>query len=53
VLRIGNKDLEIVDLKDYSIDRYVELELILEPGSYIIVPRTTGCTLRRPDGIDS
>lgn len=29
-------------------DRQVELEVELTPGSYIILPRTTGLTLRRP-----
>lgn len=28
--------------------RETELECILEPGSYIVVPRTTGCNVKRP-----
>ena len=43
-------DFEVVDLKDFSLDRQIELELTLDPGNYIVLPRTTGCTLRRPDG---
>lgn len=31
----------------------MEVELILEPGSYIVVPRTTGCGLRRPEGAET
>ena len=46
-------DFEVVDLKDFSLDRQIELELTLDPGSYIVLPRTTGCTLRRPDGYKS
>jgi hypothetical protein len=29
--------------------RDCEIECILEPGSYIVVPRTTGCAIRRPN----
>lgn len=28
--------------------RDCEVECVLEPGSYIVVPRTTGCAIRRP-----
>jgi hypothetical protein len=28
--------------------RDCEIECVLEPGSYIVVPRTTGCAVRRP-----
>ena len=33
--------------------REVDLEVDLEPGSYIILPRTTGCKLRRPNGANN
>ena len=46
--RTSDNNVDLVDLKDFAIERQVELELMLEPGSYIILPRTTGCTLRRP-----
>jgi len=39
-------DLEIVDIRDFVRSRECEIELKLEPGEYIILPRTTGCTLR-------
>lgn len=29
--------------------RDCEIEIILEPGSYIVVPRTTGCNIQRPN----
>jgi hypothetical protein len=27
------------------------MDLDLEEGEYVIVPRTTGCNLRKPEGI--
>ena len=33
--------------------RDTEFELILEPGAYIVMPRTSGCGLRRPEDVDS
>lgn len=41
--------MDLVDLKDFVVDRQCELEVNLEPGSYIILPRTSGCLLKRPD----
>jgi len=35
--------------KDYSIQRDSTMEMVLEPGNYIVVPRTSGCNLRRPE----
>ena len=40
--------MELVDLKDFADHRQVELEVNLYPGSYIVVPRTTGCTIPHP-----
>ena len=40
--------LELVELRDLVNEKESELEVTLDPGSYIIIPRTTGCTLRRP-----
>ena len=34
--------------KDYVMARDCEIECVLEPGSYIVVPRSTGCSIRRP-----
>lgn len=48
VLRRTEDGVELLDLKDFVQDRQVELEANLDPGSYIILPRTTGCNLRRP-----
>lgn len=38
--------MELVDLKDFVQDRQVLLEVCLDPGIYIIVPRTTGCLMQ-------
>ncbi|CDW86928.1 calpain family cysteine protease containing protein [Stylonychia lemnae] len=40
---------QIVLFKEYLVQRNVECELILEPGHYIVLPKTTGCALKRPD----
>jgi calpain-15 len=49
ILRRTSDGVDLVDLKDFVIDRQIELEVNLEPGSYIILPRTTGCGLKRPE----
>lgn len=46
--RTSDNGVIYIDSRDLSFDRQVELEIDLEPGSYIFLPRTTGCTLRRP-----
>ncbi len=47
-MRRTEEGVELLDLKDFVQDRQVELEINLDPGSYIILPRTSGCNLRRP-----
>ena len=49
VLRCTADGVELIDLKDFMQDRQCEIEVNLEPGSYIVLPRTTGCTLKRPE----
>lgn len=34
-------------MKEFSQERQVELDVELEAGEYIILPRTSGCTMRR------
>ena len=48
VLKRTSSGVELVDIKDLVSERQCELELDLEPGTYIILPRTSGCMLRRP-----
>jgi len=38
----------LLSFKDYVMARDCEIEIVLEPGSYIVVPRTTGCAIKRP-----
>jgi len=40
-------------MKEFTSERQVELDVDLEVGEYIILPRTSGCTLRRPVGAKS
>jgi hypothetical protein len=40
--------LELVYMKEFSAERQVELDVELEPGEYVILPRTSGCQLKRP-----
>ena len=49
VLKRVENGIELIDLKDFVQDRQIEVEVNLDPGSYIILPRTTGCLLKRPD----
>jgi len=44
---------ELVEFKDFAMDRDIEMEAILEAGTYILVPRTTGCNIGRPNMADT
>ena len=48
ILKRNESSVELLDLQDFVIERQCSLEIVLDPGSYIILPRSTGCTLRRP-----
>jgi hypothetical protein len=48
VLRRTGEGLQLIDLRDFQQTRQSELEITLEPGSYIILPRTTGCLMKPP-----
>ena len=48
-MRRTSEGLQMVDIRDFQQTRSCEIEITLEPGSYIVLPRTTGCTLRRPE----
>ena len=36
--RTNDNNVELIDLKDFGIERQVELDLTLDAGSYIILP---------------
>lgn len=49
ILRKTGPNTEVIQsCTEFKFDRQIELEVELEPGTYIILPRTTGCTLRKP-----
>lgn len=39
--------LQVVHAKPLNLDRQTEIDIILEPGEYMILPRTSGCTLKK------
>lgn len=41
-------EIILVESVDFSIAPNLQIELNLNPGSYIIIPRTTGCFFGRP-----
>lgn len=52
VLRLTESGVELHDLKDIVVDRSLEIEVNLDPGRFIILPRTTGClSLRKTTSI--
>lgn len=38
---------ELVYMKDFTTERQVELDVELDVGEYVILPRTSGCTMKR------
>jgi len=46
-------DLELVFMKEFAAERQVELDVDLDPGEYVILPRTSGCNLRKPKNFSS
>lgn len=45
--RLPNNNVELFDYVDFKFERQIHLEIELETGSYIILPRTTGCSLKK------
>ena len=44
---MGEDGSTLVEYKDYQVSKDVEVEAILDPGMYVIVPKTTGCLFPR------
>ena len=44
---------ELLYIKDFSNERQVELEIELDEGEYVILPRTSGCGVNRPGSAKS
>eukprot|EP00826_Nyctotherus_ovalis_P005374 TRINITY_DN11210_c0_g1_i2.p1 TRINITY_DN11210_c0_g1~~TRINITY_DN11210_c0_g1_i2.p1 ORF type:complete len:481 (+),score=72.93 TRINITY_DN11210_c0_g1_i2:399-1841(+) len=47
VLRKSGDSVALVEAKDFVRRRECEVEVVLDAGDYIVLPRTTGCTLKR------
>ena len=46
--RLNDGTITVIGKQDLGIERQCELEIVLDPGSYIVLPKTSGCLLRRP-----
>lgn len=47
--RSNDGTISVIGKRDFVIDRQCELEIVLDPGSYIVLPKTSGCLLGRPE----
>lgn len=52
LIKRSSEGSSLIGFKDYVMARDCEIETVLEPGSYIVVPRTTGCAIKRPQEVD-
>jgi hypothetical protein len=52
IIKRNPEGSSLLTYKDFVMARDCEIEIVLEPGSYIVVPRTTGCAIRRPLEVD-
>ena len=50
IRRSATEGSTLTGWKDFITGRDTEMETVLEPGNYIVVPRTTGCSLKSPSG---
>ena len=48
ILKTSEGGTQLIEYKDFQMVRDLEVEAVLEPGTYIIVPRTTGCRYPKP-----
>ena len=40
--------LELIYMKEFQSERQIELEIELDVGEYVVLPRTSGCGIQRP-----
>ena len=52
IMKIGENEHKLYKFKDNALDRQSEIELELPTGSYLIIPRTTGCGMGRKHSAD-
>ena len=50
ILKTEERGTSLIEFKDFQVVKDQEIEAILDPGTYIIVPRTTGCGFPKPNG---
>ena len=46
VLKVLGGSVDLIELKDLACERQCIIEVILDPGEYIVLPRTTGCMFK-------
>ncbi len=46
--KMNDGSASLQEIKELQFERQIELEVDLDPGFYIILPKSTGCTLKRP-----
>lgn len=49
ILKKEQNGTDLKEMKDFQVTQNLECEAILHPGTYIVVPRTTGCIFERMD----
>ena len=49
ILKKEQNGTDLKEMKDFQVTQNLECEAILYPGTYIVVPRTTGCIFERMD----
>ena len=49
----NTSELDLIYMKEFSAERQVELDVELDAGEYVILPRTSGCTIKRPPNAKS
>ena len=50
--RTDQGKLDLVFLKEFQNERQVSLEVELDAGEYVVLPRTSGCGIQRPINSD-
>ena len=53
ILQKSQEGTSLYDVQDFIHGRDCEYETVLEPGQYVIIPRTNGIALKRPANAQS
>jgi len=49
ILKTEGDNTELVEHKDFQTTKSLQVEAVLEPGTYVVLPRSTGCLI--PEGL--